>query len=66
MPLMGWVLAAIVASILLTLYALPWLSIVRAATRARSKRDAPSPEIAELAAELSKFAAKHPAHTDEG
>jgi hypothetical protein len=63
--LIGWVLAAIVASILLTLFALPWLSVFRIAMKARSNPTSPAPAIAELAAELKAFAAKHPAQTDK-
>ena len=63
MPLVGWVLAGVVVAILVIVYALPWLSIVHGVMKASLRRTAtPSPEVAQLAAELRDLEAKHPPH----
>jgi hypothetical protein len=65
MPLIGWVLAAVVATILLTLSALFWVSVVQAIRKiVRARTSAPSPEVAQLTAELHDLEAKHPPHLD--
>ena len=64
MPLMAWVLSAVVAAILVTLYALPWLSVFQAAMKARPDPPSRSLEVVQLAAELSELEAKHPPHPD--
>jgi uncharacterized membrane protein AbrB (regulator of aidB expression) len=59
-PLAALILLAIVGSILLALYALPWAwMLVTLARRTRVRSNLPDPEMAKLSAELEEFKVSH-------
>lgn len=65
MPLAAWALAAVAVSILLALYALPWLVVLRSFLKPVSKPDTEDVELSKLRVELDELRAKYPPRTDE-